>query len=203
MYAPKTHSFAQLAQGYTDADLLRLRCDSQSVAYYGDISRFISARLLAFETLSLLDVGPRTGAGLALLRLLHHPAAFTRLKFDPVVGIDLDPAFEPIAKREFPDITPYTGDIFSLEEKSFDVVTCSHTIEHIRDIGPFVARLEKLARRCVVLACPFEERIPLSSGHVQIINAETLARLGYFDVEVYDSFHFHNGSCCLAFKLLG
>jgi 2-polyprenyl-3-methyl-5-hydroxy-6-metoxy-1,4-benzoquinol methylase len=202
MYARKENVFASLAPTASDADLLRLRCDSQSLSYYGDISRFLSARLLAFETLSLLDVGPRTGVGLALLRLLHHPSAFTRLKFDPVVGIDLDPAFEVIAQGEFPDVKGQTGDIFDLPPKSYDIVTCSHTIEHIDDMEAFVAQLEKIARRCVVLACPFEEREPRSDGHVQRIDAARLAAMGYDDVEVYDSFHFHNGACCLAYKPL-
>jgi 2-polyprenyl-3-methyl-5-hydroxy-6-metoxy-1,4-benzoquinol methylase len=202
MYARKDNVFASLAPTPTDADLLRLRCDSQSLSYYGDISRFLSARLMAFETLSLLDVGPRTGVGLALLRLLHHPAAFTRLKFDPVVGIDLDPSFEVIAQGEFPDVQGKTGDIFDLPPKSYDIVTCSHTIEHIYEMEVFVAQLEQIARRGVVLACPFEEREPRSDGHVQRIDAARLAAMSYHDVEVYDSFHFHNGACCLAYKPL-
>lgn len=202
MYASKTDFFGPLTAASTDEDLLRLRCDSQSLAYYGDISRFLSARLLRFETVSLLDVGPRTGAGLALLRLLHHPAAFTRLKFDPVVGIDLDPAFELIAREEFRDVGTHTGDIFLLEPKSYDIVTCSHTIEHVDDIEGFVGQLEKIARRGVVLACPFEEREPRSDGHIQRIDSARLTAMGYGDHEVYDSFHFHNGQCCLAFKQL-
>jgi SAM-dependent methyltransferase len=202
MYASKSGFFAPLAPDAGDGELLRLRCDSQSLVYYGDISRFLSTRLLGFETLSLLDVGPRTGAGLALLRLLHHPSAFTRLKFDPVVGIDLDPSFEAIVRREFPDVRGMTGDIFDLEPRSFDIVTCSHTIEHVEDMPPFVAQLERLARRAVVLACPFEEREPLSDGHVQRIDAKTLNSMGFTDVEVYESFQFHNGLCCLAIKLI-
>lgn len=202
MYASKQNVFSSLSSRHSDDELLRLRCDSQSASFYGDISRFISGRLLGFETLSLLDVGPRTGAGLALLRLLHHPAAFTRLKFDPVTGIDLDPAFEAIARDEFPDVIALTGDIFLLESKSHDIVTCSHTIEHLDDIPSFVAQLERIARRCVVLACPFEEREPRSDGHIQVIDSDLLRRMGFFDVEVYESFHFHNGPCCLAFKSL-
>jgi len=180
----------------------RLRCDSQSLSFYGDISRFISKRLLAFETLSLLDIGPRTGSGLALLRILHHPAAYTRLKFEPVHGIDLDPEFDRIAGQEFKDIHPSVGDIFDLPENSFDVVTCSHTIEHVPDAPDFIRQLEKIARRAVVLACPFEERSPMSDGHINRIDAAFMHELGYSDIEVYDSFHFHNGLCCLAFKAL-
>jgi SAM-dependent methyltransferase len=203
MYASVPDIFGNFSSlGEEDPDLLRRRCDSQSLSYYGDISRFISSRVKSFETLSLLDVGPRTGVGLALLRLLHHPRAFTRLKFDPVVGIDLDPAFEAIAKREFPDIEARTGDIFDLAPKSFDIVTCSHTIEHLDDAVSFVRQLENIARKYLVLACPFEERRPLSDGHLDSIGRSFFDRVGIEDVEVYESFHFHNGMCCLAFKAI-
>lgn len=200
MLARKDRFFAPLAPAASDAALLRLRCDSQSLSYYGDISRFISARLLAFETLSLLDVGPRTGAGLALLRLLHHPMAFTRLKFDPVVGIDTDPSFGHIASGEFPDIEARTGDISGFGEKSFDVVTCSHALADLDDVAPFVGRLERIARRAVVLASPFDEDELRPDGRRQGVSAALLARLGFRDIEVYDSFHFHDGPCCLAYK---
>lgn len=194
--------FLPLTTESDDDRIQRLRCDSQSLSFYGDISRFISKRLVGFETLSLLDIGPRTGAGLALIRLLHHPAAYTRLKFDPVYGIDLDPEFQRIAGQEFKDIHPTVGDIFDLPENSFDVVTCSHTIEHVPDAPAFIKQLEKIARRAVVLACPFEERSPMSDGHINRIDAAFMHELGYHDLEVYDSFHFHNGLCCLAYKAL-
>ena len=180
--------------------LLRLRCDSQSLHFYGDISHFIARRVPGAETLSVLDVGSRTGAGTALLRLLHHPGAFTRLKFDPVVGLDLDPTLEKIVSNEFKDISAICEDIFNLSEKSYDLVICSHTIEHLPEIEPFVAQLERIARRYVVLACPINERSPASDGHIQIISPERLENLGYKDFEIYNSFHFHNGQCGIAIK---
>lgn len=192
--------FEPISEDIDDDRLLRLRCDSQSLHFYGDISRFIARRVSGFETLSLLDVGSRTGAGTALLRLIHHPQAFTRLKFDPVVGLDLDPAVVRIVSEEFKDITAVCEDIFNVPENSYDIVVCSHTIEHLPQIEPFVTQLEKIARRYVVLACPINEHTPASDGHIQIITPETLLNLGYTDMEIYESFHFHNGSCGLAIK---
>lgn len=186
----------------TDSELLKLRCDSQSLQYYADLSRFMSSRILGVEHLSLLDVGSRTGTGLAFLRLVHHPAAFTRLKLDPVAGIDIDPQFENICSIDFPDVQGMTGDIFNLADKSWDIVTCSHTIEHITEAEAFVAQLEQIARRCVVIACPFAEA-PLSEGHVRSIDYAFFRDLGYRDVQVYESQHWHNGLVCIAFKEVG
>lgn len=193
--------FDTLAIEPTDSELLKLRCDSQSLQYYADLSRFMSSRILGFENLSLLDVGSRTGTGLAFLRLVHHPAAFTRLKFDPVAGIDIDPQFEQLCATDFPDVKGMTGDIFDLEDKSWDIVTCSHTIEHIPEAESFVARLEQIARRYVVIACPFAET-QLSEGHVRSIDYAFFRDLGYRDVQVYESQHWHNGLVCIAFKAL-
>jgi 2-polyprenyl-3-methyl-5-hydroxy-6-metoxy-1,4-benzoquinol methylase len=202
LYASKTEFFAPLQPDANEADLLRLRCDSQSMSFYADISRFLAARLLAFETLSLLDIGPRTGAGLALLRMLHHPAAFTRIKLDPVVGLDIEPAFEAIAAREFRDLGVRTGNVSSIESKSFDIVICSHTIDLVPNTQEFVAQLERIARRAVVLASPIRLPAELPSAQVVVLTEAVLESMGYFDVEIYDSFHRHDGPCCLAYKPL-
>lgn len=194
-----TMTFLPLPANATDSQLLRLRCDSQSMAFYGNISQFIGENLTEFATYSLLDVGPRTGAGLAYLRLVHHPASFSRLKFDPVTGIDLDPSFELTAHREFPDIVGMTGDIFKLPEKNWDVVVCSHTIEHIPAAEAFVEQLVRLARRYVVLACPYSER-ELTPGHVRSIDYAFFQKAGFPIVKIYESHHWHNGVCCLALR---
>lgn len=195
--------FSPLPADADDARLLRLRCDSQSLHFYSDISHFISQRLKGFQTFSLLDVGGRTGVGTALLRLLHHPMAFTTLKFDPVISLDLDPDLPRIAGQEFKDIAAVQANIFDLEPDSYDIVVCSHTIEHVPDMEGFIAQLERIARRYVVLACPINERVPLSDGHLRTITPEHLASLGYNDIEVYDSFHFHNGQAGIAMKAVG
>ena len=199
--AIKSLVFDKMPADPTEAQLMRMRCDSQSLTYYADISAYISDRIRGHQHFSLLDVGPRTGVGLALLRLMHHPMAFTRLKLDPVAGIDLDPMFEHTARLEFPDVQPMTGDIFTLEQKSWDIVTCSHTIEHIPEAEVFVEQLIRIARRYVVLACPFSEE-DLIPDHVRSINYSFFEKLGFEDVKVYPSQQWHSGLVCLAFKSL-
>lgn len=183
----------------TDSQLMRVRCDSQSACFYADISQYLDRRIPGFQQLSLLDVGPRTGSGLALLRLMHHPGAFGRLKFDPVAGLDIDPSFEAITRIEFPDIHPMTGDLFDIASDSWDVVICSHTIEHVEEAEAFVRQLMVVARRYVVIACPFNEknRIP---GHVRTIDYEFFNDLGFDDIHVYPSPQWHSGMVCLAMK---
>lgn len=193
--------FDKLPPEPTDSQILKLRCDSQSLQYYADISSFLSSRIHGHQTLSLLDVGSRTGSGLAFLRLVHHPAAFTRLKLDPVAGIDIDPMFEQVSVIEFPDIRGMTGDIFNLEENSWDIVCCSHTIEHIPEAENFVRQLMKIAKKYVIIACPYAEN-PLSDDHVRSIDYRFFTALNIQDVSVYESQHWHSGMVCMAFKAL-
>lgn len=195
-----TSVFEPMPENWDDARLLRMRCDSQSMHFYGDISHYLVRRFTGHETMSVLDVGSRTGAGTALLRLLHHPWAYTRLKFEPVVALDLEPDIKRFVETEFRDISAICDDIHNLPDNAYDLVICSHTIEHLYDIPPFLTQLERVARRAVVLACPIDEKEPMTEGHFQRITADMLAGFGYQDIEVYESFQFHNGLCGLAIK---
>jgi hypothetical protein len=195
VYAPRNSIFAALSESPPDDLLLRLRCDSQSLAYYGDLSQYLCKRFPRPETLSVLDVGPRTGAGLALLRLMHHPQAYTRVKLDPVVGIDLDPAFADIAMREFGDLVALQTPLSGLGDRSHDVVTCSHVLGEQADPLELVRGLARIARRALVVATPLG--VAAASG--LDIDEACLWAWGFREIEIYESFHFHTGLCALAF----
>jgi hypothetical protein len=181
---------------------LEVHADAQSLSFYCDIAGYLAERLDGWATLDLLDVGPRTGAGLALLRLMHHPLSFSRIKLDPVTGIDTDPRFKEVAERLYPDIEALHGDAFHLAGRTWDVVMSSHTIEHVDDPTTFLRKLEGLARRLVIVACPFEEE-NLIVWHKQRISWSLLNDLGYEHLKVYRSNHWHNGLCCIASRWVG
>lgn len=176
----------------------RVHMDSQSLSFYADISGFLSTRLRGFEApLSLLDIGPRTGAGLALLRLLHHPLSYAPLKLDTVTGIDIDPEFKRIASAAYPDIQALEGDAFALPEGEWDIVMSSHTIEHVDDPDDFVTRLTQRAKRYALIACPFEEQERIV-WHKNTISYHFLTKHGFHDMQVYRSSHWFNSLCVIA-----
>lgn len=190
--------FAARANDGTQYSRDRVHEDAQSLSFYSDISRFITERLPASETpLSLLDIGPRTGSGLALLRLMHHPLSYAAVKFDPVTGIDMDPQFVESA-ASYPDIEALCGDAFALpDNRKWDVVMSSHTIEHVNDPSMFLDKMSRLARRMVVVACPFEEQ-NLIRWHLNSINYHLLSEHGFHDMQVYRSPHWFNSMCVIA-----
>lgn len=91
---------------------------------------------------TLLDAGCGSGY---LLGRIHETYPGIAL-----CGSDIVPAPKDLPARY------YQSDIHNLqpEEGSFDVVTCSHVLEHIPDLKGAVVKLRQLARRYVVIVVP-------------------------------------------------
>ena len=195
------YAFAKRHDDGTQSARDSVHMDAQSLSFYADISRFLCERIRGTqEPLSILDIGPRTGSGLALLRLMHHPMSYAAVKLDPVTGIDIDPVFKKTAERHYPDIEALCGDAFTLG-RTFDVVMSSHTIEHVDDPDDFITRMQSIARRLVVIACPFEEQDRIV-WHKNTIGYHFLSRHGFHDMHVYRSNHWFNSLCVIACKWL-
>jgi 2-polyprenyl-3-methyl-5-hydroxy-6-metoxy-1,4-benzoquinol methylase len=177
----------------------KVRADSQSIAYGSDIAQVLQQEYpLGDERyVSMLDVGPRTATGTNVIAQLFHPLSWSRLKVN-VVAMDIDPLFAAQAREAFPDIRYEVDDIFKHEQK-YDIVVCSHTIEHVEDPGAFFKRLTYLAKELVILAAPYKEpehnRIP---GHINTIGDEFFKQFTPNRLQIYKSPHWHNGDCFIA-----
>jgi ubiquinone/menaquinone biosynthesis C-methylase UbiE len=90
---------------------------------------------------TLLDVGCGRGYWLKLLQ------DKTSLRLS---------ACDVLETLEIPGIEYTQGTIESLPypDKSFDIVTCHHTIEHIRDIQKAVNELKRVARKQIMVVTP-------------------------------------------------
>jgi 2-polyprenyl-3-methyl-5-hydroxy-6-metoxy-1,4-benzoquinol methylase len=149
------------------------------------------------HNLTLLDVGPRTGAGTGLLQFLHHPESFSRIKLH-TTAIDLDKGFQDYAAVHSPGVEYLVGDIFDATlTRTFDVVLCSHTLEHLADPRPFLCRLRELAKAWVIVACPFDEK-DLIAGHVSSIGYGFFEAEGAHSLHVYRSLTWHQSMACTA-----
>jgi len=96
---------------------------------------------LSTNSSNLLDVGCGRGFWLSIL------AEKTNYS---LTGCDV---FE---SSPIKNITYKQGNIEQLpfEDKSFDIVTCHHTIEHIRSIEKAVAELKRVARKQLIIVTP-------------------------------------------------
>ncbi|MDY6984588.1 MAG: class I SAM-dependent methyltransferase [Pseudomonadota bacterium] len=91
---------------------------------------------------SLLDAGCGSGYLLKRIHEAHPRIALT--------GSDIVPAPPDLPGRY------YQGELTDMqpEEGSFDVVTCSHVLEHILDLKAAVRTLRSLSRKLVVIVVP-------------------------------------------------
>jgi ubiquinone/menaquinone biosynthesis C-methylase UbiE len=90
----------------------------------------------------VLDVGCSNGY---VLSVIHE--RYPNLK---LTGVDF------VATRGHAGIQFVNADVRKLpfEDKSFDVVICSHTIEHIFEIGDFICELKRVTRKKLIVVTP-------------------------------------------------
>ena len=94
--------------------------------------------------------------------------------------IELDGGYiERYARARFKNINYMIGDVMNFKpEKSYDLVLCSHVIEHIDDYMGFVDHLQSLSRKWVLFYAPWEEfELDQSAGHVNTIDKRFLAKV--------------------------
>ena len=172
--------------------------DVQSVVFVTELLPFIWELFpRGFHEATLLDVGPCTAAGTAFLEYLHAPTSFSRLKLK-CTAIDLEGVYADYARRHFPNVDYVVGDIYdhAFRDK-FDIVICSHTIEHVPEPARFLARLQQLARNRVIVAAPFDEE-PRLEGHVNRLGYDFFEKNGALKIHLYRSMTWHNSLACVA-----
>lgn len=109
----------------------------------GDLSSLCLQRMLEWtepEVSTVLDVGCGRG---------HLLEAYRSHGFD-VSGVDL------VNNLDDPGITFHQGGIESLPfpDNSFDLVTCSHTLEHVINLAQAVAELKRVAAKQLIICVP-------------------------------------------------
>lgn len=135
------------------------------------------------DAATLLDIGSGTGAGTALLSsLLSSDMLWCPVK---VSGLDLYPHRVICATNNFANFDYQIGDIFA-HETTYDYVFCSHVIEHVPDLPPFLRRITRLARRNAFVYAPYDEQERIQ-GHVNTITDKTFTGLEVERLEIKKS----------------
>lgn len=67
-------------------------------------------------------------------------------------------------------------DIYDLQDR-YDIVFCSHCIEHVPEVERFVRRLTEICRGFCFIYAPFDERDPIH-GHINTITRDLFAPYG-------------------------
>ena len=165
--------------------------NAQSIQFMADMLPIVR-KLYPQEshTISVLDVGARTAAGTAFLQMLHHPHGNSKVKMQ-VTALDIDDSFKEYAKISFPDLQYQKEDIFNIKNQKWDLVICSHTIEHVPDPHLFLKQLQKLARDYVLISTPYkEDPNNLIPGHCNSIDDSFIDKFSPVQKLIYDGMYF-------------
>lgn len=133
----------------------------------------------------VLDVGAASGAGSNVLASLYS-GIFLGYQAR-VEAVEIEPYWVRYVRARFPLLHYTVADAWDLRpDRPWDIVTCSHTIEHVERPVAFARHLQSLARQGVLINAPYNEtdRIP---GHINTIDDDFLAQAGAEDIRILDS----------------
>lgn len=191
----KNEQIAILKKINISYEFVENKLNPQSIQFMIDIIPHIRQLFLTEQlksSLSVLDVGPRTGAGSALLQKLYSPNTNSKIKMH-VTAIDIDDKFREYANFCYPNLEYRIGDIYSIKNEIWDLVICSHTIEHVPKPKQFLSRLLELAKDYVIIACPYNENEnSLVPGHLHSIKDSFIDQFDPVIKCVYDGMYWNN-----------
>lgn len=137
---------------------------------------------------TVLDVGPSCFGGTALLADLHTHESFNKLKLK-VSAVDIVEKFRPVQELIAPNVEFFVEDIFSIDNRVWDCIVCSHVIEHVPNPHSFLFQLKSLARDFVLVACPWAEMPLTTKGHINTIDEEFVRSVGGLDLKTFVNYN--------------
>lgn len=181
-------------------DFLLEKANPQAIGFMIDAIGIMRDMLLprhGEEHLSVLDLGAKTAAGSELLGHIGRPGSFSKLKFS-VTCADIDPSFQSYSSAANKHVEYVSADVFELGRK-WDIVLCSHVIEHIQNPFEFIDNLRKIAAKYIILAFPFnEDPNNLIPGHIHSLGHDFLRDIKPSRYVIYDGIFWSESFCCIA-----
>jgi SAM-dependent methyltransferase len=168
----------------------------QGVAFMLDMLPVIGKLMGKFprdHTVEIVDVGGGASAGANLVSMRFRGKAV-------VTVVDSYAPAGPYVQAEFPKLEFILSDLIKFPEENdrqWDIVICSHVIEHFADPMSVIRSLQKMAKYFIVLYAPFEERQRIE-GHEFTFTGQFIEQLHPLYFDLVHSEGWSDGYCFLA-----
>ena len=179
-----------ISRAGVDTEVFYNKSMPQSELFMAEIIPVIHELFFNFpinRSVEVLDVGPQTFSGTRLLARTHAQETFNNLKMK-ISAIDIIDSFLDLKECICPEVEFIKSSIFDIKDRGWDLIICSHVIEHVPDPKAFVEQLKRMSRREVVIACPWDERPITTQGHVNTINKAFVRSVGARNLKVFTNF---------------
>jgi SAM-dependent methyltransferase len=126
--------------------------------------------------LRVLDAGTGTAGGAHILATLYSSVMLgPPMRVD---AIEISRSLQNWARSKFPRVNYVVGDIVQYRpQEPYDLVVCSHTLEHVTDTQVFVQHLRSITKHSVLFYTPWKEQ-NLIAGHEHSIDETFVASHG-------------------------
>jgi 2-polyprenyl-3-methyl-5-hydroxy-6-metoxy-1,4-benzoquinol methylase len=154
------------------------------------------------RSIDVLDIGPQTFSGTRLLSRTHAPDSFNNLKMN-ISALDIHDHFKNLKECLCPEVEFFKANIFDVKDRSWDLIICSHVIEHVPDPKVFLDQLKRLSRRDIIVACPWNEDPITTKGHVNTIDKAFVRSVGASSLKIFTNFMWGKSREVCIFTLQG
>ena len=120
-----------------------------------ELHRIMRTHYQRGDHLSFLDVGSGTGAGANIFSMLHSGRhVYSKLSVDAVDYVDSRLRW---VKTMYPRVNYKVADVYDLPDKNWDIVFCSHVIEHVDHPEIFLEKLIDICKGFLIVYSPYNE----------------------------------------------
>ena len=140
------------------------------------------------DDLTLLDVGAGSGLGTNLFTRLHSGRhIFSKISVEAIDYIDTRKRW---VETMYPKINYRVADVYDLPKKHWDIVFCSHVIEHVPDSRGFLKKLVEISKGFLFVYSPYNEidRIP---AHRNTITETFYSEFSVEKINIFRSMGWH------------
>jgi ubiquinone/menaquinone biosynthesis C-methylase UbiE len=180
----------------------------QSLVFYSQILPIIYQSSLYIrskgkEVVNILDIGSASGAGPNLMNNVLNNLSGIKTN---VTAIDIEERFLTYSKNRFPSLQYLIGDVFQHDFPSVDILTISHTLEHVENPIAFIDELRKKFPKTIqIYYVPWKEK-ELIPDHKTSFDEKIMMKIqGLLYAKIFRSicWRTENTSQVLAFVVIG